>query len=255
MKTALVLSAGGMFGAYQAGAWSVLADCFEPDLVIGASIGAINGWAIAGGCAPRELMDRWLSLECAAKYRWQRPRALHGGILDCAPLMRQVEEIHAAYRPHVDYAVVVTDLGRLRPWIFRNEEVTAELLKATTAIFGLFEQVRVGTTLYSDGGLLSALPIWAAAELGAERVIAVNALALLPGLIPKTFVRIVRSLSRFRPVVPENIEIIEIAPAGVLGSGRDTLCWSRSNAEKWIERGRRDALAQEHLIHACFERK
>ncbi len=241
MKTALVLSAGGMFGAYQAGAWSILSDCFKPDLVVGASIGAINGWAIAGGCAPQELIHRWLNLDCAAAYRWQRPRAFHGGILDCAPLMKQIEEIYASYRPRIDYAVVVTELARLRPRIFRNDEVTAELLKATTAIFGLFEQVRVNGKTYSDGGLLSALPIWAAAELGAERIVAVNALALLPGLIPKTFVRVVRSLSRFRPIVPEDIEILEIAPEGLLGNGRDTLYWSRFNAEKWIEQGRRDA--------------
>ena len=40
--TALVLSAGGMYGAYQAGAWKAIADIFQPDLVVGASIGAIN---------------------------------------------------------------------------------------------------------------------------------------------------------------------------------------------------------------------
>ena len=32
-KTALVLSAGGMFGAYQAGVWKVLADHFQPAAV------------------------------------------------------------------------------------------------------------------------------------------------------------------------------------------------------------------------------
>ena len=41
--TALVLSAGGMYGAYQAGAWRVLAERFQPDLIVGASIGAVNG--------------------------------------------------------------------------------------------------------------------------------------------------------------------------------------------------------------------
>jgi len=62
--TALVLSAGGMYGAYQAGAWKELADVFRPDLVVGASIGALTGWAIAGGCEPEELIARW-----RARYR------------------------------------------------------------------------------------------------------------------------------------------------------------------------------------------
>ena len=66
--TALVLSAGGMYGAYQAGAWKALADVFHPDLVVGASIGALTGWAIAGGCHPDELVDRWLHLEAAERY-------------------------------------------------------------------------------------------------------------------------------------------------------------------------------------------
>ena len=66
--TALVLSAGGMYGAYQAGAWRALADVFRPDLVVGASIGALTGWAIAGGCDPDELVDRWMHLDAAAHY-------------------------------------------------------------------------------------------------------------------------------------------------------------------------------------------
>ena len=47
-KTAVVLSAGGNYGAYQAGAWEVLAPIVEPDIVVGASVGSLNGWAIAG---------------------------------------------------------------------------------------------------------------------------------------------------------------------------------------------------------------
>jgi len=47
MKTALVLSGGGMFGAWQAGAWSALAPAFQPDVVVGASAGSLNGYAIA----------------------------------------------------------------------------------------------------------------------------------------------------------------------------------------------------------------
>src|SRR5262249_36148628 len=72
-EAALVLSAGGMFGAYQAGAWSVLVDVFQPDLIVGASIGSINGWLIAGGCPPQELIDSWLDMGYASKFRWHLP--------------------------------------------------------------------------------------------------------------------------------------------------------------------------------------
>jgi predicted acylesterase/phospholipase RssA len=133
--------------------------------------------------------------------------------------------------------------------------VTADVLKASAAIFGLFEQVRIGGKVYTDGGTLAALPLWAAAELGAKRVVAINALPGLPGLIPKLFVAVVRRLSHFRPVVPQDLEVIRIAPPGLLGSGTAALWWSRERAERWIEQGRRDALAQRHSIENCFERK
>jgi len=254
-KTALVLSAGGMFGAYQAGVWSVLADVFEPDLIVGASIGAVNGWIIGGGARPAELIARWLTLDAAAGYRFQAPRALHGGVLDSRPLRAMIDEVFATYRPRVEYALVTTEIARLRPRIFRGPEITADLLKATTAIPALFDQVRIDGTLHSDGGVLTPLPVWAAAELGADRIVAVNALAMLPGLIPKIFVRVVRSMARFRPLETAGLDVIRIQPEGVLGNGRDALCWSGAKAAEWIELGRRDALEQKHSIQNCFERK
>lgn len=249
MKTALVLSAGGMFGAYQAGAWSALAGHFEPDLIVGASIGAVNGWAIAGGCSTGELIEKWLSLDCAGKYKLQRPRALHGGILDCRPLLDEIDQMYARFRPRIPYALVVTELGSLKPRIIPSDAVTPDALKATTAIFGLFEQVRMEGKLYTDGGTLAALPVWAAVELGAERVVAIDALVSLPGLIPKLFVRVVKTLSRFRPSTA-GVDIVRIAPRMPLGSGRDMLYWSREKAERWIEQGRKDAVASLGAIAA-----
>ena len=49
-----------MFGAYQAGAYRAIAELAPPDIVVGASVGALNGWSIAGGCTPDHLIERWL---------------------------------------------------------------------------------------------------------------------------------------------------------------------------------------------------
>jgi len=243
VKTALVLSAGGMFGAYQAGAWSVLAGHFQPDLIVGASAGAINAWCIAGGCPPGELIEHWLTLECAATYGWQFPKAWHGGILNCTTLMAQVDEIYASFRPKIECAIVITELATLQPKIVRGPDVTADVLRASTAIFGLFEQVRIDGKIYTDGGTLAALPLWAAAELGADRAVAINALPALPGIIPKLFVAVVRRLSNFHPQVPHAMDEIRIAPSAPLGSGIDAIRWSKSNVERWVKQGREDAQA------------
>ena len=60
MINALVLSAGGLWAAWEVGAWKVLRERFQPDLIVGASAGAWNGWAIASGCTPEELEREWL---------------------------------------------------------------------------------------------------------------------------------------------------------------------------------------------------
>ena len=253
--TALVLSAGGMFGAYQAGAWKVLAEIFRPDIVVGASIGAVNGWAIAGGCEPDELIRLWLNLEEAARYRWKLPSGIFGGILDSRPLHRVLRHIHDSFQPRTEFAMVVTDLLTLRPRIVPAREVTSEHLVATTAIVGIFDQVRLGGRLTSDGGLLSAVPLWAAAELGAKKAVVIDVLPEPPGLVAKTFVGAMRILSPFRAVTPGGMEVIRIAPTKLLGRPLESLYWTHRNAVDWIQRGQADAAAIEHSIANCFERK
>ncbi|MFG0227209.1 patatin-like phospholipase family protein, partial [Streptococcus suis] len=52
----LVLQGGGALGAYQAGVYHAMHDAgFEPDWVIGTSIGAINAGLIAGNAPEKRL--------------------------------------------------------------------------------------------------------------------------------------------------------------------------------------------------------
>lgn len=253
--TALVLSAGGMYGAYQAGVWKALADVFHPDLVVGASIGALNGWAIAGGCDPDGLIDRWLNLDRATRYRLQLPKTIAGGLLNTDPLQSAIRAIHEAFQPKVDFAMILTDLYTLRPRVVPGREVTWRHLVAGTAIVGLFDQVRIDGRLYSDGGLLSAVPSWAAADLGATRALVIDALPEAPGLIAKTFVAAMRRLSPFRAVNPPSLEVLRIAPPALLGSPLEALRWRRDNAENWVRAGEAAGAALKHSIATCFERK
>ena len=61
MKRALVFSGGGVFGAWQAGVWRGLTARFEqpPEMIVGASVGSLNGYAIAGGSSAEELCEFW----------------------------------------------------------------------------------------------------------------------------------------------------------------------------------------------------
>lgn len=248
-----------MFGAYQAGAWKALADVLEPDLVVGASIGAVNGWAIAGGCPPGELIGEWLNLQGFERHRLRFPRRLHAGVVDSRAIRAHVEHLYSSFRPRTEFALVATELASLKPRIFQRDQVTADLLVASTAIVGIFDQVRVNGCLYSDGGLLCALPVWAAFELGATHIVAVNVLPCAPGIVPWLFVRTVRLFSSFRPSVPEQLPVVTIEPSQSLGSSRDTLYWTRENAARWVEQGARDAARAspqiKHFLQHCFERQ
>ena len=253
--TALVLSAGGMYGAYQAGAWRAIAEVFHPDLVVGASIGAVNGWAIAGGCDPDELVDRWLNLDAAGRYGWKIPRSLLHGVLNTTRLQRVIRDLYEAYQPQTHYAMVITDLMKLRPVVLRGNEVSWQHMVAGTAIVGLFDQERLGGRIYSDGGLLSAVPLWAAAEMGATEALVIDVLPAPPGMVARVFVGAMRMLSPFRAEVPQHIETVRLAPPKLLGSPLEAIYWTRANAQAWIRAGEEQGAAIQHSIRNCFRRQ
>ncbi len=74
-KTAFVLAGGGSLGAVQVGMLKALARAgIVPDLVVGASVGAINGAFYAGDPTPAgvERIERiWLGLSRSASERHQ----------------------------------------------------------------------------------------------------------------------------------------------------------------------------------------
>jgi NTE family protein len=222
---ALVLSGGALFGAWQAGAWAALAPVFQPDLIVGASAGSLNGYAIACGASPQKLRELWLSEDVASLHRFEA----------------SLRTLTAGRRPQVDYAVVVTDLLRLKPRIFRGDEVTWRHLAASCAVPLVLPQVRIDGRYYTDGGLLNPLPVYAAVELGATEIVALHALPEIPSVVLKPFVLGFRAVFGFHPPLPAGVSLTVIEPSRRLGSLRDTLRWKRENVERWLDQGFEDA--------------
>jgi len=221
MKTALVLSGGGQFGAWQAGAWRALIGRFAPDLVVGASVGSLNGYAIAGGASAEELAGFWL-----------RPESTR-----LRNLPANIQDLMARYSPRVEFAAVVTDAVRLKPRIFRGAEITWRHLAASCAIPGVMRHYRIGGRWYTDGGLLNPLPVWAAAELGATRIIALNALPKVPWALLAPFIKGFRRVAGYHPPLPEGVKVITLETDGALGSPVEVLRWRRDNVERWMQMG------------------
>jgi NTE family protein len=113
---------------------------------------------------------------------------------------------------------------------------------ASCAIPFGYPPVRIDGEFYVDGGLLDTLPVWAAAEMGATRAIAVNALPLMPSRLLRAAVRVVRRVGQ-KPVKDAALEVVPISPRGPLGSVRDAIVWNRENTRRWIEQGEDDAQA------------
>src|SRR5215469_15875255 len=135
MKTALVLSGGGMFGAWQAGAWRALSSRFRPDLVVGASVGSLNGYAIAAGSSGDELGEFWL----------------HPEIGNLSQLPHTIRTMMDRYPPALNYALVLTDALRLKPKVITGASVTWRHLAASCAIPLVLRPYRIDARWYCDG--------------------------------------------------------------------------------------------------------
>jgi predicted acylesterase/phospholipase RssA len=236
MKRALVFSGGGNFGAWQAGVWRGLPPEYKPDLIVGASVGSLNGYAIAGGAVPGELCAFWMRPEVG---RFRR-------------LPETIRFLMERYPLRMDYALTLTDLGSMKPKIVLGRDVTWKHLAASCAIPGLLPQRRIGGRWYSDGGLLNPLPVWAAVELGATEIIAVQALPEIPSSLLKPFVKGFRRVFGHHPALPSGVELITIEPEITLGSVRDALVWKEDNISRWIEQGQE--AAKNISIPNCFWR-
>jgi NTE family protein len=238
---ALVLSAGGLFAAYQAGVLKALWPHWRPDLVVGTSAGALNAWMVAGGAGPDELIERWLHSDAGRAVQSRRSRDLWNGYFDPAPLLEQARRIHREFPRRLPLGVVSIEIPQFRPRLFRNDEITPEQLLATCSILLFYPWVKINGRRLVDGGLFEPMPLWAASSMGATRVIAINA---LPRITPWAIHLVLSGMHRMRKMpVPGNLEVTVISPSGFMGTARASMVWDLGNIRRWVKMGIRDGEA------------
>lgn len=179
--TAIVLGGGGVLGATQVGMLRALLESgFQPDLVIGTSVGALNGAAIAANpttAGVGVLADLWSALSeeglfnenvlarasTLARYRTH--------LYSPAPLRRLL----GSHLPPtfadltVPFQCVAASIERSVAHWFSEGGLT-DAVMASCAVPGLLPPVIIDGEHFLDGGLVHSIPIGRAVALGATEI-------------------------------------------------------------------------------------
>lgn len=181
-KTALVLAGGGSLGSVQVGMLRALLESgVEPDMVVGSSVGAINGAYFAGD-PTLEGVSRLERLWCGLKrsdifpWTWRRLFSfIRGrGHLVTSEGLRRLLDRNLPYRDLKDAVlpvhIVASDALTGKAVVLSRGPVTQAIL-ASTAIPAAFEPVEIDGRLLCDGAIASNTPVTTAIALGARRLI------------------------------------------------------------------------------------
>ena len=181
MTTAFVLGGGGLLGAHEVGMLRALAEAgVRPDLVVGTSIGALNGVLVAAnpaGAAER-LARMWqgeeLRLAFSEKLWGRAARLVRSGthLHSLEPLSRVLAEAlpGAGFSDlELPFQCVAASIeGATARWFSSGPVVPAVM--ASCAVPGLLPPVEIDGTHYFDGGLVDSIPVGRAVALGATTV-------------------------------------------------------------------------------------
>jgi NTE family protein len=181
--TAFVMSGGGSLGATQVGMLAALYErAIAPDLIVGTSVGAINGAFIASRPPTVETADALAEVWRGLGRRDIFPLSPLTGVLGMtggrdhvvpiAGLRRLVKshlEIERLENASVPLHVVAVDVfsGRERRL---SSGPALDAVLASAAIPGIFPPVDWEDTELIDGGVANNTPISHALELGADRI-------------------------------------------------------------------------------------
>ncbi len=181
-ELAFVLGGGGILGAHEVGMLRALAECsLEPDIVLGTSVGAINGAFFAADPTPggvERLAGLWREMnrsEVSAGTMLRRVTTLARSgthlqtlddvrqrLIEVLPVQR-VEELAVPFQ-----CVAASIEQAAEHWFDRGP--LADVVLASCAVPGILPPVRIGDEHFIDGGIVNSIPVGRAVALGAKRI-------------------------------------------------------------------------------------
>jgi len=178
IKIGLALGGGAARGFAHIGVIKVLeAHGIHPDMVTGTSAGSLVGALYASGHNGSALQKLAMEMDEAAISDWSVPFFSNSsGVLKGEGLQQFVNRAvlqQPIEKLKLPFGAVATDLKSGQPILFRRGN-TGAAVRASSAVPGVFQPVRVNNVEYVDGGLVSPVPVSFARKMGADFVIAVN---------------------------------------------------------------------------------
>ena len=175
-RIGLALGAGAARGWAHIGALRELrAMGLVPDIIAGSSIGALVGGCFAAGRLD-ELESFARSLNRRRVFGLLDFSFSGAGLIGGDRLRARLHESIGAMRIEdlpMRFAGVATELGTGHEvWLRRGSLVDA--MRASYALPGVFEPVRIGGRWLIDGAVVNPVPVSVARALGAERVVALS---------------------------------------------------------------------------------
>ncbi len=181
--TAFVLGGGGVLGAVEVGMLRALLEReIVPDLVLGTSIGAVNGALVARDpslAVIDRLTELWLEVSRGREVLGDRPmrtvrRAVATGthIYSAKPMRHRlvdelgdqlIEDLPVRFQACAAHIETASE-----HWFDSGPLVDAVV--ASAAVPGLLPPARVDGEHYLDGGIVNSIPVARAVQLGATRL-------------------------------------------------------------------------------------
>jgi NTE family protein len=168
---------------------------FEPDILVGSSVGALNAAHLASGqdTDGHELTRIWSDLR-RRDILPLNPFNILSGLLGVQPFIASNRALRAFVTSYIPYTniehaerqliIVATDARTGEPVVLNKGPVGTALL-ASAAMPGIFSPVEHGGRLLIDGSISSDVPIAAAFAAGATDIIVVPTASALPTQSPR----------------------------------------------------------------------
>lgn len=186
MTIAFVLGGGGLHGACEVGMLRALAEAgIRPDLVVGTSVGALNGVFVAA--APVDAAERlsglWqgesLRLAFSERFWGRMVRLTRSGthLHSFEPLRKLLDESlpgPAFEDLELPFQCVAANIEQATARWFGSGPVVPAVM-ASCAVPGLLPPVAMDGSHYFDGGLVDSIPVGRAVTLGATEVYVLHA--------------------------------------------------------------------------------